>query len=152
MSTLEKRERVIWTWWKWVGMTVEDFVARGKVGWALGLLTLSLCLSMMLLRLTPSKGESNCGISNFYDTSVSITELFLRMLLIAFKWKGWEISLCSWPIFFYISFRPIFCFTFQTWPHWWILWSALTCHSIIYSSFLWRYVPLVFHDFTKKMI
>lgn len=66
-------------------MTVEDFVARGKVGWALGLLTLSLCLSMMLLRLTPSKGESNCGISNFYDTSVSITELFLRMLLIAFK-------------------------------------------------------------------
>lgn len=66
-------------------MRVEDFVARGKVGWALGLLTLSSGISVMLLKLTPSKGESNCGVSNIRDTSVSPRELFLRMLLIAFK-------------------------------------------------------------------
>lgn len=132
MSTLEKREWVIWTWWKWVGMTVEDFVARGKVGWALGLLTLSLCISVMLLKLTPSKGESNCGISNFCDTSESITELFLRMLLIAFKWKGWEISLCSWPIFLYF-FQAYFLFHL---PDLTPLMDTLVCLNLSFNNLL----------------
>lgn len=113
-------------------MTVEDFVARGKVGWALGLLTLSLCLSVMLLRLTSSKGESNCGISNFYDTSVSITELFLRMLLIAFKWKGWEISLCSWPIFLYF-FQAYFLFHL---PDLTPLMDTLVCLNLSFNNLL----------------